>query len=466
MVTHNDDFGKQYAIQFVSLDDIQPSPENDDIYGEVGYDEQMNSLICSIERRGIEEPIIVSADGFIISGHRRYFAACHLELQKVPIRRKDFARKDHLSTWHKTLAEYNPQRIKSVGSLLKEALLSRGNGDSRELLHRFEEKAIQTDVAFYEVSGTKLLKEISEKRQQFLEAVVEVVNSLHKFWPLTIRQIHYNLLNNPPLTLTPKKSKYSTEHYRYKNDKSSYDKLVDLLTPARYAGAIPMIAIDDPTRPKLTFSAYRSLDVFLRNEVNSFLCGYHVSKQKDQPRHIEVLGEKGTLLQILKPVCQKYYVPLSLGRGYSSIPVFREISDRFRSSGRKRMTLIVVSDYDPEGLQLAEDAIRTLRDLWNIPVDYHRVAVVREQIEEFNLASDFNPAKETSSRLNFFIEKTGGTETWELEALPPQYIRDQVSAAIESNMNMEIFQKVCQQEEHDAERLSQIRRQLLETLDL
>ena len=45
------------------------------------------------------------------------------------------------------------------------------------------------------------------------------------------------------------------------------------------------------------------------------------------------------------------------------------------------MVLLVVSDYDPEGLALARDAIRSLRDLWRIPIAYHRVAVRQAQIE-------------------------------------------------------------------------------------
>jgi hypothetical protein len=456
-----------YAIEFVAPCDIKPSPENDDIYGIIKYDDQMNALISSIDRRGLEEPIIVSSDNYIISGHRRYFAAKELRLGCIPIRRKGFSRESRIDEWHRILAEYNPQRIKSVSTLLKEALLARSEDDPRALLHDHDEDQIERTTAVYcDVDGAKILREITEKKAEFLAAVKKVVSSLREFWPLTIRQIHYNLLNDPPLTLTPKRSKFDIEHFRYRNDAKSYDKLVSLLTPARYAGEVPMNAIDDPTRPKVTRSGYFSLDSFLHEEVDGFLCGYHVDKQMDQPRHIEVLGEKGTLMGILRPVCADLYIPLSLGRGYSSIPVFREISERFKSSRKKRMTLIVVSDYDPEGLDLADDAVRTLRDLWNIPVDYHRVGVNREQIDELDLASDFNPAKETSTRLQSFIDKTGGTETWEVEALSPTYVREETKKAILANMDMEIYDRVKSWEVDDVNRLHQIRREVLEMMDL
>ena len=58
------------------IDQIKPSPENDGIYGKIDEsDEAFNALLRSISERGLEEPLILTADGYILSGHRR-FAAC------------------------------------------------------------------------------------------------------------------------------------------------------------------------------------------------------------------------------------------------------------------------------------------------------------------------------------------------------------------------------------------------------
>jgi len=385
-----------YAVEFVRLSDLKPSPENDDIYGKMSNDDQMDLLIDSLRRRGLEEPPIVSADNYIISGHRRCFALRLLNADRpstvIPIRRKSFARCDNLGTWHKTLAEYNPQRIKTVGSLLKESLLRHAGDDAWSLLKNRQDISGRGDAEFIDVEGTKTVRSISVKKQEFLDAVKKVVFDLKPFWPVTIRQVHYNLLNNPPLITTPKRSKFDREHYRYRNDSTSYDALIELLKPARYERHIPMHCIDDPTRPRFIWDGYSSLASFVESEMENFLCGYHYDRQLDQTRHIEVFGEKNTLIQILKPVCSEFYVPLSLGRGYCSLPVWLDIANRFKQSGKDAMTLIVLSDYDPEGLDLGDDAIRTLRDLWGIPVDYHRVAVNREQIDDLGIAADFNPA--------------------------------------------------------------------------
>lgn len=457
-----------YAVEYVQLKQIKPSPENDDIYGPVTHDAQMRLLIDSIQSRNLEEPLIVSADGFIISGHRRYFALkwIHGSRHRVPVRRKSYARADHLDEWPRILAEYNPQRIKSVGSLLKESLLRHADDNPRALLKQREQAAQRGTAEFNEVLGTKTVRRITAKKQQFLDAITGVVEELKEFWPLTVRQIHYNLLNNPPLITTPQRSKFDIEKYRYKNDATSYDALVSILTPARYEGYIPMTCIDDPTRPRFVYKGYTSLSEFVDSEMEHFLCGYHYDKQLDQPRHIEVLGEKNTLTQIVKPVCEEYYIPLSLGRGYSSVPVFREIADRFRSSGKPRMTLVVCSDYDPEGLDLADDALRTLRDLWDLPVDLQRVGITREQVDELGLADDHNPAKVTSSRFRSFSERTGGTQTWELEALPPHYLRERVRDALQQNMDMEVFNAAVDRENSDAVQLQRLRREIVDSFNL
>ena len=53
------------------------------------------------------------------------------------------------------------------------------------------------------------------------------------------------------------------------------------------------------------------------------------------------------------------------------------------------------------------------------------------------------------SRFKKFVERTGGTKTWECEALPPEYLRDELESAIRANMNMEIFERAVEQEERD-----------------
>lgn len=456
----------EYHVEIVDIESIQPSPENDDIYGAIEHDEQMDALIESIRRRGLEEPIIVTADDFILSGHRRYFACQALGKSEIPIRRKTTIHRLNDDDFHRLLTEYNPQRIKRTSSLLKEALLRHRDDDATVLLKDHERASVEVDVEFEHVAGFKTSQRVSPKKQEFLDAANDVIRKMYKFWPLSVRQIHYQLLNDPPLTQTPKRSTKPLEHYRYRNDKASYTALVNLLRQARYAGQVDMTVIDDATRPRIVHTGFDNVSQFIEQEVGGFLTGYHRSPQLDQPRHIEVLGEKNTLLQIMKPVCNDYYVPLSLSRGYGSIPIWRDMAKRFKQSGKAAFTLIIASDYDPEGLDLADDAVRSLRDRFGIAVDYHRIGVNREQVDELDLDADFNPAKETSSRLESFIDRTGGEETWELEALPPEYLQDQLRAAIEGNMCMDTYEESIRDMHEAAEYLAEVRENIAGDLEI
>jgi len=67
-----------YQIEPATIRSLVPSPENDMIYGAVQDDEQMDALVESIRIRGLQEPILISDDAYIVSGHRRYHACKRL----------------------------------------------------------------------------------------------------------------------------------------------------------------------------------------------------------------------------------------------------------------------------------------------------------------------------------------------------------------------------------------------------
>ena len=82
------------------------------------------ALEISIDERGLAEPLILTADGWIMSGHRR-FSVCKylLHWETIPCRTEHRIRREGNSNYLKDLIAYNPQRVKSVGALLREAIL-------------------------------------------------------------------------------------------------------------------------------------------------------------------------------------------------------------------------------------------------------------------------------------------------------------------------------------------------------
>lgn len=66
------------------INDLKPHPEHSQIYS---TDDQLSELTESIKTHGVMEPILVTDENIIISGHRRIQAAIEAGLTRVPIER-------------------------------------------------------------------------------------------------------------------------------------------------------------------------------------------------------------------------------------------------------------------------------------------------------------------------------------------------------------------------------------------
>lgn len=448
----------RYAVQFVPLEQITPSPENDEIYGTIDFDSDpaLAALVDSIDRLGLEEPIICTADNFILSGHRRFTAVRSLGWNEVPVRFSEIRRADQ-TDYHRLLAQYNPQRVKSVAALLSEQFLKSDRYVSREeFLARTYEKRL-VEVEFISVKGNKLVVPIGERQMEFLEAAVRVVNELREFWPLTLRQVHYKLLNKPPLTQA---TIDRSERWRYKNDLASYSKLSNLLVSARYLGHIPITALDDETRISrpYQYQTWQSVEGFVARETSGFLTGYQRHRLEGQPHHVELLLEKNTLLNIVGPVADKFMMPYSVNRGYGNPSLWHKMEQRWRDSGANSFILLAVSDHDPEGFNLVDDAARSLRDLHDVPVDVVRVGLTKEQIETQGATAAL--AKETSSRFKEYVKRTGSNECWEVEALDPKFLQSEVHDAILGVLDVEQLNAVQQRQAVEQQQIAAIRRRI------
>ncbi|HAZ48768.1 MAG TPA: chromosome partitioning protein ParB [Cyanobacteria bacterium UBA11369] len=69
-------------IQHIELDRLKQHPRNEEVYGSC---ESITDLVESIKLKGYIQPLIVKADGTIISGHRRWRALTALERKEAPV---------------------------------------------------------------------------------------------------------------------------------------------------------------------------------------------------------------------------------------------------------------------------------------------------------------------------------------------------------------------------------------------
>ena len=78
------------VLSYFYVAQIKVAPENDLLYEPFGVaNDDDAALVLSIEELGVQEPLTLSSDGFLLSGHRRLAAAKYLGLETVPVRFKD-----------------------------------------------------------------------------------------------------------------------------------------------------------------------------------------------------------------------------------------------------------------------------------------------------------------------------------------------------------------------------------------
>jgi hypothetical protein len=417
-------------------------------------------LAESIKRHGIVEPLVISSDGYILSGHRRYFAAQLAGLDKVPCRVEEIASDDLF--FRQRLIEHNRQRVKGVEEIFYEELLRTDPEASYEQLLSERIERSNTDLealAVIQLREIKRRPQISDAKRPMLEAVNRILAAYRQFWPLSDRQVHYYLLNDPPLVHAGKAD--ST----YRNHLKCYKSLVDLLTRGRLEGLIDWRGITDATRPVVIWDVHKNPASFIAGEVEGFLKGYNRDLLQSQPNHIEVIGEKNTIQGVIRPICSQYTVPYAIGRGYCSLDPRMQLVRRFRDSGKEKLVLLALSDFDPDGEEIAHSFARSLRDDFDIdegriiPV---KVALTREQVEDLELSSIMS-AKETSANYDRFVQEYGET-VHELEAVPPDELQRMLETAIQAALEVSAYNAEVEAEKRDAAYLAAAQKSVHEML--
>ncbi len=145
----------------IRMEDLKPHPENAVIYGQDQFDIKMME---SIRKHGIKEPLVVTKDRVIISGHRRWCAALKLlpEGSELPCRIVEFA--DELEE-REALIVHNQHREKTLSQRMKEASeLDRIEGERAK-----RRRGARTDIPAILPEGSKA--EFGETREKVAEKI-------------------------------------------------------------------------------------------------------------------------------------------------------------------------------------------------------------------------------------------------------------------------------------------------------
>jgi hypothetical protein len=236
----------------------------------------------------------------------------------------------------------------------------------------------------------------------------------------------------------------------------SYKRIGAALTKARYAGTFPIDWIEDRGRAVAPGSFTRddtdpdrALDEaadWLRAMPSITIAR---ARWFGQPVHVSVWVEKEALAGIFEDTCNSLGVSWFACKGYPSVSALAAWLDHAdfccdadndgglgaggnrgdqRHQGKaERAVVLYFGDHDPDGWEIPRSAERNLAKLRAVrsgpdyPIEFHRVALNMDQIEEHN-PPPFE-AKMTSSRYQGYRDEHGTDEAWELDALDPATLR-------------------------------------------
>jgi hypothetical protein len=456
---------------------LKPSPENLLIYGpnEIDPDDpEIIKLANSIKKNGCDA-LVITQDNFIVSGHRRFVALnligqAHVSCRVLSQRRDSTPKDEYIAL----IRAFNHQRHKSLPEQIREEMIDGNPEEAHRRLRTLRDRSVnapeRNGVTKLKIEGLKVRHSISEDKAEHVKYILKVLEERRAYWPLSVRGVHYPLLNYDFIRgyYWPKKNEpdHGTRRVlRYVNDNYSYQATSDLLTRLRLDGTVPWEAIHDGTRPVKKHRPFDNAKEFVRQEMKRLFAGYWRNLLQSQPNFVELLVEKNTVYHMAEKIASKYQINIRSGRGFNSIEPYYDITQDYLASGKKRLILIVLSDFDPEGEMIPHTAGRTLRDDFRIPeadLTIIKAGVTRAQSATL---PQMLFAKESSSNHQWFLDRNDGDgSVWELEALNPAVMLADLEKVIQSVLDMELFNREAAIEQEEAVYLDAVRRTASEAL--
>ena len=225
------------------------------------------------------------------------------------------------------------------------------------------------------------------------------------------------------------------------NTERQYTKVINLVNDGRMAGLIDWDMIEDRTRNFNERQRWQSGEQILRAAADS----YHEDMWRDQEYRVFAIIEKDALSAVISPTCRRFDVPLLAARGYPSVTALHEFAEEKINPAQENGQQVIIlhlGDHDPSGLDMTRDLQSRLDTFCLYPVNVERIALNMNQIEE--LSPPPNPAKQTDKRFQAYRQDFGDS-SWELDALPPEYM----AALLEANIRKYIDVDAWQDRQHE-----------------
>lgn len=292
---------------------------------------------------------------------------------------------------------------------------------------------------------------LGPKSLALLEQVKAVTDELRSFWPLTLRQLFYQLVSRLVI----------------ENSLGNYKALSELLTKARLAGLVPWEALEDRSRTMHTGGGWEDRRRFVGAQLDQFLKYYSRDLQQGQPAALEVWIEKDALSRIVSEVAGDYCVTVVVAKGFSSVSFVHECRQRIEEQAKmnKPTKILYFGDLDPSGWEMLPAMLQTLQVEMGLGdrVQGIRCALTPAQaVDRFRLprSIDAIKAKDTRTPKYQAMLRAAGYPAdlaVELDALSPAILQGLVREAIEGQLDKPAFERQKQLEQEDLAALERLR---------
>ena len=283
-----------------------------------------------------------------------------------------------------------------------------------------------TDEAY--LPKRRLTKAEVEARRSSIYSIVEEMR------PMTVRQAFYQATVRGIVAKT----------------EEGYDKVNSDLCVLRRAGDMPYDWLVDNTRWAIKPMTFESVSAALLDCATN----YRKDLWRREPCRVQIWIEKDALSGVVSSVTDECDVPLRAARGYSSLTFLHDAAEDIAALGDVPVHVYHFGDFDPSGVNAAECIEDDLREMSDADISFERVAVTEEQIRRWDLPT--RPTKQSDTRARRF----GSDLSVELDAIPPNQLRDLVREVIERHMPRKRLLALKREERRERDQITRMVRGL------
>lgn len=271
------------------------------------------------------------------------------------------------------------------------------------------------------------------KRQRMTKEEIETLDAFllayaERYQPVTVRQLYY--------------AASVRNIAKVGKDESGYHRVQRRVQQLRWAGQMPWFYVTDNSRTVWAVRTYHGVN----HAASSWSSNYCLNYWAESDECVEVWLEKDALAGSIAPVTEEFRVKLMPSRGFGSDGFIEAAVREAVTQGKKRMVIYTLYDFDRSG----QDAKRTTHEKMERLVKQagSNLEIVHQPLAlNYVQASSLVEAHRPPKRQTVADQKWPYDFAVELDALPPDTLRQKVRDALLQHISVDRLRELQMLEE-------------------